>query len=296
MTSGPVTSAAGAVDPFRLGPPRGGLDRMATPATEDRAPTRPAGRPGPRARVAPDRHATDLVRVVLGLAVLGIGFLLAQRGRLSLFERDLFRLVNDLPGIVYPVVWAVMQLGNVVAVPVVATAAALSGRWRMARALLCSGVAAYLLADLVKGVVRRARPAGFEDIDAVLRDGTVSGIGFISGHSAVAAALAAAAAPYLSRRGRRVVWTLACAVALSRVYVGAHLPLDVVGGVAAGWAVGALVHWIFGVPRWHPDAERVGRLLERLGLPVHGLRVADVEARSSHPFDGTDDRGRRVYV
>jgi undecaprenyl-diphosphatase len=268
---------------------------MVTPVTTDHARGRAAGDRGREPRLAPQRHTADLVRVVLGLAVLGIGFLLAQRGQLSLFELNVFRLINELPGIVYPLVWLVMQLGNAVTVPVLAAVALLTRRVRMARDILASGLLAYVIATYVKGVVGRERPAGFE-VDAVLRDGTVSGIGFISGHSAVAAALAAAAAPYLSRRGRRVVWALAWAVAVSRVYVGAHLPLDVIGGMAAGWAVGALVHWIFGVPRWRPEASRVGELLQRLGLTAHGLHAADVEARSSHPFDGIDSRGRRIYV
>jgi undecaprenyl-diphosphatase len=259
------------------------------------------GRPTPRPALTPQRHATDLVRVLLGLAFLGIGFLLVQRGQLSTIEGDVFRLVNNLPGIVYPLVWLVMQLGNAVAVPGVAAAALLvrrlpmADRVRMARDVLVSGLLAYVLAGYVKSVVGRARPAAF-DVEPVLRDGTVSGIGFISGHSAVAVALAAAAAPYLTRRGRRIAWALAWGVGLSRVYVGAHLPLDVVGGMAAGWAVGALVHWVFGVPRRHPDAERVRGLLRRLGLPVRELRAAEVVARSSHPFDGTDERGRRIYV
>src|SRR5688572_19119299 len=131
---------------------------MATPVTRDRTGARSAGGPEPRPEPAPQRHATDLVRFVLGLAVLGVGFLLAQRGKLSLFERDVFRLVNDLPGIVFPVVWAVMQFGNVVAVPVVAAIAATTGRLRMARDLLVSGLAAYLVADVIKGVVGRERP------------------------------------------------------------------------------------------------------------------------------------------
>ena len=74
------------------------------------------------------RHPVDLVRVLLGLAVFGIGFLIAQRGELPVFERDLFRIVNDLPAIVFPIVWVVMQLGNVLAVPVVAGVAARTGR------------------------------------------------------------------------------------------------------------------------------------------------------------------------
>lgn len=140
----------------------------------------------------------DLVRVLLGLSIFGIGFLIAQRGQLSVFERDVFRVVNDLPGIVFPVVWALMQLGNAVAVPLVAAGALLARRVRMARDLLLSGLLSYVGADVVKSVVGRERPAGL--IQANLLDGNVTGIGFISGHAAVAAALATAAVPYLTRR------------------------------------------------------------------------------------------------
>jgi membrane-associated phospholipid phosphatase len=241
------------------------------------------------------RHPVDLVRAALGLGVVGLGVLVAQQGRLSLVERDLFRLVNDLPGIVFPAVWTVMQLGNVVAVPTLAAMAALTRRYRMARDLLISGLLAYGLADLVKTIVGRERPADLP-VGAVLHEGAVGGAGFVSGHAAVAAALATAAAPYLGRRSRRAVWTLAWSVAVARVYVGAHLPLDVVGGAAAGWAVGSLVHWALGVPRWEPSVPRVAGLLRRFGLSVRSLGPAAVAARSSHPFDAVDSDGRRRYV
>ena len=255
-------------------------------------------RPPPHSGAAssgPLRHPVDLVRVVLGLAVVGIGVLIAQRGQLPVLERDLFRLVNDLPAGIFPVAWAVMQLGNVVAVPTVAALAAVTRRYRMARDLLLSGLLAYGLADLVKALVGRERPAGLP-VGAVLHEGAVDGAGFVSGHAAVAAALATAAAPYLGRRSRRTVWALAWTVAITRVYVGAHLPLDVVCGAAAGWAVGSLVHWVLGVPRWEPAVPRIAALLRRYGLPVQTLRPADVDARSSHPFDAVDAEGRRYHV
>ncbi|MGY1823533.1 phosphatase PAP2 family protein [Geodermatophilus sp. SYSU D00079] len=241
------------------------------------------------------RHPVDLVRVVLGLAVLGLGLLVAQRGRLPVFERNLFQVVNDLPPEVFPVVWVVMQLGNVVAVPVVATVAALTRRVRMARDMLVSGVLAYLAADLVKSVVQRERPSGFP-LDAYFPEGPVGGLGFVSGHSAVAAALATAVVPYLPRRARRTAWALAWSVALARVYVGAHLPLDVVGGLGVGWAIGSLVHWLLGVPRLEVPPERVARWLAHYGLPVTDVRPAAVQARSSIPFEAVDERGRRLYV
>jgi len=37
------------------------------------------------------------------------------------------------------------------------------------------------------------------------------------------------------------------------MYVGAHLPLDMVGGAALGVAVGALVRLLLGVPAGPPD-------------------------------------------
>ncbi|MGY1704822.1 phosphatase PAP2 family protein [Geodermatophilus sp. SYSU D00697] len=268
---------------------------MTSPVVTLSGPERRAPRPPGPGRRAVQRHPVDLVRVVLGLAVLGLGLLVAQRGELPVLERDVFRLVNDLPALVFPIVWVVMQLGNVVTVPVLAGLAAVTRRFRLARDLLVSGVLAYLAADLVKSLVQRERPGGLAG-QVNFPEGPVTGLGFVSGHSAVAAALATAAVPYLSRRGRRWAWALAWTVALARVYVGAHLPLDVVCGLGLGWAIGSLVHVVFGVPRREVSAGPVGRLLERYGLPVTELRPAAVRARSSHPFEALDERGRRLYV
>ncbi|HEU5479945.1 MAG TPA: phosphatase PAP2 family protein, partial [Candidatus Tumulicola sp.] len=75
------------------------------------------------------------------------------------------------------------------------------------------------------GVVVRGRHAG--------------GYGFPSGHTAVAFAVAAALAPDLPRPVRPFVWLLAVIVGFARVYVGAHFPLDVLGGAALGYAIGS---------------------------------------------------------
>jgi undecaprenyl-diphosphatase len=241
------------------------------------------------------RHPGDLVRVGLGIAVLGLAFLVARRGELSVFEVDVFRLFNDLPALIYLPVWVVMQLGNGLAIVVLAGVAAVLHRFRMARDMLLAAGAASLVAYLFKMWVGRERPGGLP-VGAVLHEGLLGGNGFVSGHSAVAAALATAAAPYLTRRMRRLAWTLAVTVGLARIYVGAHLPLDVLGGLLVGWISGSLVHFALGVPRWAPAVSHVAELLDRFGLPARELRPAGVPARSSHPFVATGPNARPLFI
>ncbi len=61
------------------------------------------------------------------------------------------------------------------------------------------------------------------------------GLGYVSGHSAVAVALATVAS-YLGRRGRRVAWTLAATVCLARIYAVPEGPRsgNLTGDRAAG--------------------------------------------------------------
>jgi undecaprenyl-diphosphatase len=99
----------------------------------------------------------------------------------------------------------------------------------------------------VKGLVPRGRPDGLL-ADVIIRGAEAHGRGFVSGHAAVLAALAAVAWPWLGRRGRITVSVLVVVVSLTRVYVGAHLPLDVVGGAALGLLVAGAVRLLFGRP------------------------------------------------
>ena len=77
-----------------------------------------------------------------------------------------------------------------------------------------------------------------------LRHAPADGLGFVSGHAAVAAALAAAAWPWLGRTGRIVAVGLVVVVCVARIHVGAHLPLDVIGGVGLGVAIATVVRFV----------------------------------------------------
>ena len=105
----------------------------------------------------------------------------------------------------------------------------------------------------MKEFIALGRPAALlEDVQVLGKP--AGGLGYLSGHSAVSVALAAVATPYLPPRLRWVAWALAAAVSVARVYVGAHLPYDVIGGAALGHAAGTLVHLALGAPSpagWH---------------------------------------------
>jgi glycosyltransferase 2 family protein len=253
-----------------------------------------------QAKVKPDlflpRHPGDVVRLVIALAVLLVSIKLVNRNHIDELEVDAFRLVNDLPGVLYPLVWVVMQLGNVLVVPVLAGVAALTRRFRLAVNLAVAGFGCYLLARLVKDLIHRGRPSQYLP-DVNLHGPAATGLGYISGHAAVAVALASVASPYLGRRTRRVAWTLATVVCLSRVYVGAHLPLDVIGGAAVGFAVGAVVHLALGAPGGNPSAGRVRRVLVDSGFQPH---VVVAQGRPDAPrsarFLATTAAGERLFV
>jgi membrane-associated phospholipid phosphatase len=230
------------------------------------------------------RHPSDAIRLVAGLLILALTARLVHHDRVAALEVDLFRLANDLPGWLYPPLWAVMQAGNILAVPIVAAAAGLARRFRLAVELAVAGGLAWLLAKLIKQVVDRGRPAAF--LGGIHVHGPAAvGLGYLSGHAAVSVALVTTASPWLGRRARRAAWTAALLVCLSRMYVGAHLPLDVIGGAALGWAVGSLVHLLVGAPGGRPTPSRVRRALTRHGFePIEVIPLGGWDARRSARF------------
>lgn len=164
-------------------------------------------------------------------------------------EEGAFALVNELPDWLEPTLWLPMQLGSLFGPAAVALAAWVAWReWRPALGAIVVGVGSWQLAKIVKAAFERGRPHTELD-ELVRRAGTpTEGLGFVSGHAAVAFGLATVVAPYLGRRWWWAGYLAAGVVAAARIHVGAHFPLDVVGGAALGCALGFVWRLAVGTP------------------------------------------------
>ena len=136
--------------------------------------------------------APIVTRTAAGAAVLAGTLVPLRRDRIGRREQQAFRLVNNLPDRLYAPAWPLMQLGALAAAPATAAVALAAGNRPLARRLLSGGTAAWALAKVVKRVVRRGRPMALL-AGVRTRGREATGLGYLSGHAAVAVALAAAA-------------------------------------------------------------------------------------------------------
>jgi glycosyltransferase 2 family protein len=207
------------------------------------------------------RRRADVIALLAGGVVLAASTL-AATAPLSALEINVFRSVNDLPDSFRPFIWPLMQYGTFITIPVLTVIALVFRRFRLAAAVATAGVGVYLLARVVKEMVDRGRPGALLDgveMREVFGEGS---LGFPSGHAAVAAALTVVASAYVSTRWSVLTIMLAAVVVVGRIYVGAHLPLDLVGGLALGAAAGAIANLILGVPE--RGSERSGMVRDEV--------------------------------
>ena len=116
-------------------------------------------------------------------------------------------------------------------------------------------------------------------------------------------AVAAAALPYMARGVQRLIEIFIALVALASVVGGHGLPLNVLGSLAIGWGVTAVVRLVFGSPLGLPSANDVRLLLEEFGIRTDDVRsaprqvwwVAKYEATEIRQAAGPSQLGVAVY-
>ncbi len=193
---------------------------------------------------------------IAGIAALVVAVLagiVASSGHVPGWEQGIFHAINDLPDWLEAPMW-VFQLAGLLFVPLgVAIVAAAFKQWWLALALVVF-VPLKLLVEkgVVKQLVERERPGtticGYEATDAKAFDPTcghfrgdvpLDGLSFVSGHAIIAWGVAALLWAVLPSPWRWMPIVIASLNAIARVYLGAHNPLDVIGGGAIGIALAA---------------------------------------------------------
>jgi undecaprenyl-diphosphatase len=204
------------------------------------------------------RRRLDLVLMAAAAAVLVTSTLLASH-RVFGWEVAVFQAINGLPDSIRPYFWVLNQYGTAVTIPVATAVALLFRRWHMALALAISGAAVYVLARVIKEYVARGRPSAF--VEGVVEREMFSpdSLGYPSGHAAVAWAITIIVLAYVGRPWQIAAIVLAIVVPIARMYVAAHLPLDLIGGAALGITVASAVNLVIGVPARAPaESTRAG--------------------------------------
>jgi undecaprenyl-diphosphatase len=193
------------------------------------------------------RRRGDALAGLAGLVLFVPCAVVASDGTVGPVELAVFHAVNGLTEALSPAMQGVQWLGVLAVGPIVAAAAALTRRWRLALACLLVTVEKLVAERIIWQLVERSRP-GTTISDAVVRGDTpMAGASFVSGHVVLLTGLAWVLTPYLRGLWRALPWAVVALVAFARVYLGAHAPLDVLGAFGLGLAIGGTANVIVGL-------------------------------------------------
>jgi undecaprenyl-diphosphatase len=172
----------------------------------------------------------------VSLILFAVGAIIAHRHTLVGLELSVFRLINDLPDALRPLFLVLTIVPESLWIGVAGVVVTFVLRmYRPAWQLAVATIGGYGAAFIGKHVIGRARPGELiSDVHVRVHE---TGMGYPSGHTMMITVLVLSLWPYLPRGWRWLVALLIPAMALSRLYLGVHSPLDVVGGFAVGAGV-----------------------------------------------------------
>lgn len=211
-------------------------------------------------------------------------------------ERPIFHFLNSAPAWFGSIAVVITQGGAFLSLPLWVALAWYLVNKRAAGVLVASSALAYFAAKYIKVWVHRGRPADLLDTVNIVSTNHFSGFGFPSGHSTFVAACVASLYFQVVPKYRRWLLGAAVAVGISRIVLGAHFPLDVVGGWALGTAVASLVSLLAGNSRSFISTHDIKKALSRRGFEVVSVRFMQLDARGSRPLTIKDAGGTEYFA
>ncbi len=183
----------------------------------------------------------------IAVALLIVSALLSI-STMSSVERSLFTALYELTNPFSQLFLILTQLGTI-AMWLVSVAVAFAAKLRrLSWQLLIGGGLSIFATAVLKLAVGRPRP--FDLFEAVSSSEVlVHGSGYPSGHTALVTVMGLMLLPYVPKQFRWIIVTVITAVGLSRIALGVHAPLDLVGGFAIGYLA------VLIVKRVYPDSK-----------------------------------------
>ncbi len=185
-----------------------------------------------------NRHRLPLISSLMIIClVLFVGTAtVAMSGKITGYELRLFRQINEWPDGWRSLAIALTSLGTAWMLFAVTLISIATRHYRLALRIFAGGALAYVLTEILKRLVMRPRPFVILP-DVHVREAIAPGYGFPSGHTALATTISLLIFLNLPKRWRWLAIIWFGLVGLSRIYLGVHAPLDVVGGFLIGCMV-----------------------------------------------------------
>lgn len=183
-----------------------------------------------------------LIVLLFSFAVLILSLLWTAGEQMDSWLFLFFNLRGYRPAWLDRVMWFLTQLGNGVVVLAGSGVLYLLGQRRLAVELVLGTLTLWLMVELIKALTDRSRPYVLLE-DARVIGWREAGLSFPSGHTSQVFFLAS----FLMRAlgftpfAAFALYAVAALVGLTRMYVGAHYPRDVLAGALLGTVWGVMI-------------------------------------------------------